>query len=197
MNSIEVRLTNKTKRDLEKMLADSKKRGNLREVNRCKAVLSVLAGCDSETVSRILRVCRESIRIWLNKFILKGVEGLKSVKPPGRPSKLTKKEKTELKRLISRRAEIRRVSRSVLAKPDGAGNDLAKIRSSVFGRIHCAASEKHGLLLPESRICRRRQGCRGQKKVARGDLAGNREACKKKSRKSCSATKPPFLNGVR
>ena len=102
MNSIEDRLTNKTRQDLEKMLADSNKRGDLREVNRCKAVLSVLAMCDSETVSRILRVCRESIRIWLNKFILKGVEGLKSAKPTGRPSKLTKKEKTELKRLISR-----------------------------------------------------------------------------------------------
>ena len=78
------------------------KRGDLREVNRIKAVLGVLSGHDRKTISSILRVSEESIRIWINKFILKGTDSLKSTKPSGRPRRLTKTQRKELKRLISR-----------------------------------------------------------------------------------------------
>lgn len=102
MNSITIKLTNQTERKLNAMLANSMKNGNLREVNRIKAVLGVLSGHDKATIASILRVSEESIRIWINKFMVEGPDGLKSTKPPGRPTKLTKTQKKELKRLISR-----------------------------------------------------------------------------------------------
>jgi transposase len=102
MNSINIKIENSTIKVLVKMLRNAEKIGNLRLVNRIKAILALGKGHAKKTIAEILKVSEESIRIWVNNFILKGVEGLKSIKPSGRPSKLTDKQKTELKRFISR-----------------------------------------------------------------------------------------------
>jgi transposase len=49
-----------------------------------------------------LKVNEESIRLWVNALLLKGVEGLKSRKGPGRPTKLTKTQRKELDKLITK-----------------------------------------------------------------------------------------------
>ena len=102
MNSINIKIENSTIEVLNKMLVHAKKIGDLKLINRIKAILAFGEKHSKKTIAGILRVSGEAIRIWVNNFILKGVEGLKSIKPSGRPSKLTKKQKTELKRLITR-----------------------------------------------------------------------------------------------
>lgn len=100
-NSIRIRLTEKTVKELKIMLSEARKLGDFRLVCRIKAIFAVFKGDYTyEMIAEILQVSAEAIRIWVKKFILKGPKGLKDKKIPGRPSKLTKNQKKELVRLI-------------------------------------------------------------------------------------------------
>jgi transposase len=52
-------------------------------------------------ISTNLKVNEESIRLWVNALLLKGLEGLKSKKSHGRPAKLTKAQRKELDKLLT------------------------------------------------------------------------------------------------
>jgi len=94
-------LSNQTRKACEKLLSSAKNIGDLRLTKRILAILSVFNGTPYSVISTTLKVSEESIRLWVNAFLLKGVKGLKSKKNPGRPSKLTKKQKRELYKLIT------------------------------------------------------------------------------------------------
>jgi transposase len=82
------------------MLDQAQKAGDL---SMCKRILAILAVSDRTPYSIIaatLKVSKEAIRLWVNSHLFKGVESLKSKKPSGRPSKLTKTQKKELESLI-------------------------------------------------------------------------------------------------
>jgi len=51
-------------------------------------------------VADVLKVSDQAVRQWLNVFLVKGVRGLTTKTPPGRPAKLTKTQKKELARII-------------------------------------------------------------------------------------------------
>jgi transposase len=53
------------------------------------------------TTASTLNVSEESIRLWINAFILNGVKSFVYKKPSGRPPKLTKTQRKQLYRLIS------------------------------------------------------------------------------------------------
>ena len=52
-------------------------------------------------IAKTLKVSEEAIRLWVNALLLKGVEDLISNKGPGRPPKLTKTQKEELRVLAT------------------------------------------------------------------------------------------------
>ncbi len=95
-----IRLSNQTRTTIERMLAESEKRGELRAAKRFMAILAVSSGFVYEDIAEFLRVNVETVRIWVNRVLAKGPGGLKSKKKPGRPSKLTKTQKRELDRMI-------------------------------------------------------------------------------------------------
>jgi len=100
-NIIRIRITPKTREELETMYNIARKSGDLRLINRIRAIFAVFEeGRKYSIISSILKVSAEAIRIWVKKFILKGPKGLKDKTIPGRPSKLTKKQKKELTELI-------------------------------------------------------------------------------------------------
>ncbi|MDM8557072.1 IS630 family transposase [Desulfococcaceae bacterium HSG7] len=100
-NSIRIKITKKTGEELETMYNNARKSGDLRLVDRIRAVFAVFEeGYNYPIIASILKVSAEAIRIWIKKFILKGPKGLKDKKIPGRPSKLTKTQKKELVELI-------------------------------------------------------------------------------------------------
>lgn len=68
---------------------------------RIMAVIGVADGTLYSIIATTLNVSEESIRLWVNAFLLKGVDGLKSKKPSGKPSKLTKTQRKELDKLIT------------------------------------------------------------------------------------------------
>ena len=82
------------------MLNHAQNAGNLAMAKRILAVLAVSDRTPYSIIKTTLKVSKESIRLWVNTLLLKGVEGLKSKKSSGRPSKLTKTQRKELESLI-------------------------------------------------------------------------------------------------
>ena len=82
------------------MLHQARNSGNFPMIKRILAVLAVSEGTTYSMIATTLKVSKESIRLWTNTLLLKGLNGLKSKKAPGRPSKLTKTQRNELESLI-------------------------------------------------------------------------------------------------
>ena len=101
MPGIRITAGTQTRKKMGKVLSQAENRGDLRTGKRVMAILAVLDGVRYAQIAFILKVCEESIRLWVNAFLLRGVEGLKSRKPPGRPSKLTKTQRKELDKIIT------------------------------------------------------------------------------------------------
>jgi transposase len=83
------------------MLDQARNSGDQRMVKRILAVLAVSDGILYSVIATTLKVSEESIRLWVNALLLKGVRGLKSKKGPGRPPKLTKTQRKQLDKLIT------------------------------------------------------------------------------------------------
>jgi hypothetical protein len=82
------------------MLNQAQNAGDLSLIKRILAIVAVSDGTPYSIIAKTLKISTESIRLWVKTLLLKGVEGLKSKKPPGRPSKLTKTQRKELESLI-------------------------------------------------------------------------------------------------
>ena len=90
------------KEALKKRLETARNSGNIRLLNRVLAILAIAEGIRHEQIDATLRVSVESIRLWLNAFLLDGVRNLYPKKSPGRPPKLTKTQKRELTAIIDK-----------------------------------------------------------------------------------------------
>jgi transposase len=101
MPSIRFTVANTTSNALQELLCKAQHKGDLRTVKRINAVLAVAQQYSYSVIASILDVCEESIRLWGKAFLLKGPNGLKSSRPPGRPAKLTRTQKCELHAMIA------------------------------------------------------------------------------------------------
>jgi transposase len=101
MPGIRISVRIQTRKKLEKVLYQAENKGDLHTGKRIMAILAVLDGVPYTEIASILKVSQESIRLWVNAFLLKGVGGLKSTKPPGKPSRLTKTQRKELDKIIT------------------------------------------------------------------------------------------------
>lgn len=98
---IKISLTNQSRKNLKELLRHAQNSGDLPLVKRILAILSVFDGTLYSVIAATLHVSEESIRLWVNALMLKGINGLKSKKSPGRPSMLTKTQRKELDKLIT------------------------------------------------------------------------------------------------
>jgi transposase len=83
------------------MLKQAQKAGDFRMIKRILALMAVSDGILYSVIAVNLKVTEESIRLWVNAVLLKGLNGLKSKNCPGRPPKLTKTERKKLAKLIA------------------------------------------------------------------------------------------------
>ena len=88
------------KQSLRKKMKDAEKTGNLPLVKRSMAILAISEDQTISEVAKLLCASQEAIRHWLKRFLVSGLRGLVSKRPPGRPPKLTKSQRKELARLI-------------------------------------------------------------------------------------------------
>lgn len=75
---------------------------------KAKRLLSIMLLNFRHTIAEIsdmLNVNEQTIRNWVSLYLLKGLNGLKSGKSPGRPSNLTKTQRKELAALVNQGSE--------------------------------------------------------------------------------------------
>jgi transposase len=99
--NVRIILETPTRRRLEEMLRRAEERGDLREAKRIMAIFAAAEGCSLSDTASVLKVNERTVCRRFCTFLLKGPEGLRSLKPPGRKSRLTKSQKRELDRIIT------------------------------------------------------------------------------------------------
>ena len=94
-------MRNQTRKKCIQLLQQAQNNGDLRRAKRIMAILAVVDGTLYSTIATTLKVSEESIRLWVNAFLLYGVKSFIYKKSTGRPSQLTKMQRKKLDRLIS------------------------------------------------------------------------------------------------
>ncbi len=74
--------------------------GDIQALRRGQGLLGVLRGDLYEDIAQIVGVTVETIRLWVKSFLFVGLRSLKFKKSKGRPPKLTKEQKKQLKQVI-------------------------------------------------------------------------------------------------
>jgi len=69
---------------------------------RIRAIAAILEGKSRAEAASIGGMERQTLRDWVHRFNSAGPEGLKNLRPPGRPPKLTAGQQAELAAVISR-----------------------------------------------------------------------------------------------
>lgn len=101
-NPMEARITlsKETTKELEVIEKRARRRGNYRLLRRLAAIRQLVAEVSVKVIAQMFGLAEQTIRNWRNAFILKGSASLIYKKPPGRPAKLSKSQRQELKKLI-------------------------------------------------------------------------------------------------
>jgi transposase len=100
MLAFNLKLSRRQQVELEKQLGASEAKGDLSEVKRILALLSLVAGQLAEDIAETLRMSIETIRQAVHRFLRGGVDEIRSKSRPGRPSKLTKTQRKKLSEYI-------------------------------------------------------------------------------------------------
>ena len=85
---------------LEGKVSHAYERGDIQALRRGQGLLGVLRGDLYEDIAQIVGVTVETIRLWVRSFLFEGLRSLKFKKSRGRPPKLTKEQKKQLKQVI-------------------------------------------------------------------------------------------------
>jgi transposase len=95
----------KTRQALMHQWNDALTLGDRRLAKRVEALLAVAAGESLEQASASLDLSEQSVRNYVKAFLLNGRDSLTYRSSPGRPAKLTKTQKKELSRLVTKGPE--------------------------------------------------------------------------------------------
>ena len=95
-------VTKKERAKLNEALRQARQRGDVRVSHRILTILAIADGeQDLSLLARVFRVSSETIRQWVKKYVRGGLVGLVELRhSPGRPVKLTKRQRAELILLI-------------------------------------------------------------------------------------------------
>ena len=102
---ITIRFGGGTVKELNQKLQAAYRKGDGRLIRRITALLWLADGLSATEVAERLGMSRETVYSWLRALVLKGVDSLRYRTCPGRPSKLTKQQKQQLKALITQGPE--------------------------------------------------------------------------------------------
>lgn len=72
---------------------------------RLRAIAAIIAGKTRAEAASIGGMERQTLRDWVHRFNAEGPAGLKNLRPPGRPPKLTAAQQSELAAIVAKRPE--------------------------------------------------------------------------------------------
>ncbi len=90
------RRTQRARKRLRGFEKGAKANGDLRTWHRARAVSAYIDGESVISIATTLGVTRGSVNHWIQWYDRMGIDGLRSRKPPGRPPRLTDKQRKEL-----------------------------------------------------------------------------------------------------
>jgi len=108
------------------------------QARRLLALAAIRDGMSRQTAARIGGMDRQTLRDWVHAFNRCGQEGLINDASPGRPCKLSAKQKSTLKAIVE-------------AGPDLAGDGVVRWRCSDLVRV---VERRFGVLVSEDTIAR-------------------------------------------
>lgn len=100
MNTVRLTIATATRKVLDAMQRIAEQDGDLRTVKRIMAVLAVARGVEQSYVAQVLRMSPEFVGAAVRRLVMVGPAALKDARRPGRPSKLTKTQRKQLKEWI-------------------------------------------------------------------------------------------------
>lgn len=100
MFAFNLKLSRPQQNKLEKQLKSAEAKGDLQELKRILALLSLNFGNTIKEIAETLRISTETVRQSVKKFLSGGFQALKSKSRPGRPPKLTKRQRGLLENYI-------------------------------------------------------------------------------------------------
>lgn len=173
MLNFRLNLSRKQVKELKKKLLEAEHSGNLKEVKRYLSILAFSEGQSFAKISAVLQVSFESVRQWVNKYILNGILELKNKVKSGRPPKLTKTQRKKLSELIK-------------LGPNAAGfpgacwrtpmiQHLIKIKFNIFYSVKYLSEllKNMGFSYQKATFIAAKQDKKRTQRVAKKDLARN------------------------
>ena len=97
---IRITLSSETTQKVEVIEKRARRRGEYRVLRRIAAIRQIAEGLSVEMIAKTFGLAEQTIRNWRKAFILRGVSTLIYKKPPGRPAKLSDKQRKELAEII-------------------------------------------------------------------------------------------------
>ncbi|MGH2350520.1 MAG: winged helix-turn-helix domain-containing protein, partial [Chloroflexota bacterium] len=101
MTRVSIRITTTTRKDLETVLRQAFKAGDLALVKRVTTLLGIARGEAVEPVAAGVGVSPSTVYAWLRTFLLEGVTGLRVQWKGGRPPKLTPTQRERLAAIVN------------------------------------------------------------------------------------------------
>ena len=92
-----VTFSNKTVKRLKAELQKAYRRGDLRSVRRLSVLIMIGERRDMETIRASWEVSVSTVYHWLKTFVMEGWKSLAYGKMPGRPARLSKTQKRQLR----------------------------------------------------------------------------------------------------
>ena len=87
-------------KQLDRKINNAKELGDVGVLRRGQGLIGVLSGVEYKDIATTIGVTTETIRLWVNAFLCEGIDSLQLRKSSGRPSKLSKSQKKQLKQAI-------------------------------------------------------------------------------------------------
>lgn len=84
---------------------ENSKKEDWKEANRIRALNLYEAGWHQSHIAQALGVCQSTVSIWIKKYRISGLEGLKTQKNKGKEPLLTEEQKNQLPELLKKGAE--------------------------------------------------------------------------------------------
>jgi transposase len=100
MVSFRIKMSSEQKKRVRNALTQSQNKGDLSEVKRFLLLIALSEGHLIPDIASILKMSTQTVRQVFYRYLSEGIKGLYSKRSPGRPSKLTKKQRKQLSEWI-------------------------------------------------------------------------------------------------
>ena len=143
MISFTLRLSKRQKEQLSSSMKRAETAGDLAKVKRLLAILLFNMNNTVQEIIDILQISDQSVRSWIKAYLVHGLRGLRSGKSPGRPSKLTKKQRKELCKCLNAGPESHGFPGNCWRSP--MIQHLIAERFGIFYNVHYISELLHSL----------------------------------------------------